>query len=94
MTTTFNGQKTTTEIPPIQISQQAVTNFEKAAPLTFVGIESVSVPAGSYPTASKYTRSVNETTFTYWSASGIPVPVKMISNFPSGSITSELMGWG
>jgi phospholipase C len=94
MTTTFNGQKTTTAISPIQISQQAVTNFEKAAPLTFAGTEPVSVPAGSYPAANKYTRTVNETTITHWSASGIPVPVKTITSFPSGSITSELVGWG
>ncbi len=96
MTTTFNGkrQKTTTDIPPIQISQQEVTNFEKAAPLTFAGTEPVSVPAGSYPAANKYTRTINETTITYWSALGIPVPVKTIASFPSGSITSELVGWG
>ena len=94
MTITLNGQKTTMNIPPGQISLEALTSFNKATPLTFVGIEPVSVPAGSYPAASKYTRSVNETTFTYWSASGIPVPVKMISSFPSGSITSELVGWG
>ncbi len=94
MTITFNGQKTTTNIPPGQTSLDAVTSFNTATPLTFVDIEPVSVPAGSYPNASKYTRLVNETTFTYWSASGIPVPVKMISNFPSGSITYELMGWG
>jgi hypothetical protein len=55
MTTTFNGQKTTMDIPPSQISQQEVTNFENASPLTFVGTEPVSVPAGSYPVASKYT---------------------------------------
>ena len=94
MTTTFNGQKTTTDIPPIQISQQAATNFEEAAPLTFDGTEPVSVPSGSYPAANKYTRTVNETTISYWSVSGIPVPVKIISNFPSGSITYELVGWG
>ncbi len=95
MTITTDGQKTTTNIPAGQsIPQTAITSFEKAFPLTFEGTEPVTVPAGSYPAAIKYTRSINETTITYWSVSGIPVPVRVVSSYPSGLFTEELVGWG
>lgn len=57
---------------------------------TFVGIEPVSVPAGTYPAASKYTSTVKGITTTFWTAPGVPGFVKMVS----GDATMELNGWG
>jgi len=57
---------------------------------TFVGIEPVSVPAGTYPTASKYTSQYQGATSTFWTAPGVPGFVKMVS----GDATMELNGWG
>jgi hypothetical protein len=93
-TMTFNGQTRTREIPAIQLSGQGFNNFNEEATLTFEGTESVTVPAGTYPSASKYTKSVNETTVTYWAASGVPVPVKEMTSSPRGSSNMELVGWG
>ena len=39
---------------------------------TFVGIEPVSVPAGTYPAASKYTSTYKGVTATFWTAPGVP----------------------
>ena len=57
---------------------------------TFEGIEPVSVPAGTYPAASKYTSTVKGITTTFWTAPGVPGFVKMVS----GDATMELNGWG
>jgi hypothetical protein len=100
MTKTINDQTMTQDIPASQLSTKApstqITNFNQESTLTFAGIESVTVPAGTYPTASKYTASMNGTDITYWVASGVPVPVKMTmtSSSAQGSSTFELMGWG
>jgi hypothetical protein len=68
---------------------------------TFVGIDPVTVPAGTYPGAMKYTvdsdddQLSNQTSATYWFAPGVPVPVKWILEDPEKgqSITYELAGW-
>ena len=57
---------------------------------TFVGIEPVAVPAGTYPAASKYTSTYQGVTSTFWTAPGVPGFVKMVS----GDATMELNGWG
>jgi hypothetical protein len=61
---------------------------------TFVGIEPVSVPAGTYATASKYTVTTQGQTMTYWTAPGVPTFVKYQMNTPQGVVTTELNGWG
>ena len=61
---------------------------------TFVGIESVSVPAGTYPAASKYTSTYKGVSATFWTAPGVPGFVKMVSGSSDGSATMELNGWG
>jgi hypothetical protein len=94
MTTTVNGQTMTQDVPASQLSTQVMSNFNKESPLTFAGIEPVSVPAGTYPVATKYTKSFNETEITYWAVSGIPVPVKEMTSSSQGSSTLELTGWG
>lgn len=95
MTMTVNGQTTTINIPASQLNQASATNFNKARSLTFEGIEPVSVPAGTYPAASKYSSTDNGSTMTFWSAPGVPVPVQMTATTSSGgSVKSELVGWG
>jgi hypothetical protein len=61
---------------------------------TFVGIEPVNVPAGTYATASKYTVTSQGNTMTYWTAPGVPGFVKYQMNTDQGPITTELNGWG
>ncbi len=69
---------------------------------TFIGNESVTVPAGTYPYAMKYVayaddaQSSKTATETYWFAPGIPVPVKWIIDEPDEGLlfTYELKGWG
>jgi len=94
MTIETNGYKMTVNIPPSQMPVTGITDFEKTSPVIYAGTENVSVPSGSYPNASKYIRSMNEATESYWAVSGIPIPVKMVSSSPNETITSELMGWG
>jgi len=94
MTMTVNGKTMTIAIPASQLNQMSATNFNKESTLTFAGIESVTVPAGTYPAASKYTKSENGATVTFWSAPGVPVPVQISSSTSTGSTTSKLVGWG
>ena len=61
---------------------------------TFVGIEPVTVPAGTYATASKYTVTSQGYSMTYWTAPGVPGFVKYQMNTEQGPITTELNGWG
>lgn len=60
--------------------------------LTYLGTESVTVPAGTFM-ASKYTSSYQGTTSTYWVAGGTPL-IKVVSSGGEGSSTMELNGWG
>ena len=61
---------------------------------TFVGVEPVSVPAGLYPAASKYTSTYQGTSSTFWTAPGVPGFVKMVTGGSNGGATMELNGWG
>ena len=60
----------------------------------FAGIEPVSVPAGTYAAASKYTVTTQGLTSTYWTAPGVPGFVKYQINTEGGPATIELNGWG
>jgi uncharacterized protein YceK len=60
---------------------------------TFVGIEPVTVPAGTYATASKYSITSQGQTMYYWTAPGVPGFIKMQTNTAEGAIM-ELNGWG
>jgi len=74
-------------------AQQVQNNPSKVSSdvtYTFTGIEPVSVPAGTYPTASKYTSIYKGVTSTFWTAPGVPGFVKMVA----GDVTMELNGWG
>lgn len=94
MTMTVNGQTTTQDVPASQLQSQQGGNFNSDYSMTFAGIEPVTVPAGKYAAASKYTASRNNIAMTYWAVSGVPVPVKYMSTSSQGSSTAELVGWG
>jgi len=65
----------------------SASSGETTAPsLTYVGKDPVTVPAGTY-VADKYTGEGA----TYWSATGVPVPVKIAYN--DGSATMELVSY-
>jgi hypothetical protein len=95
MTYIISGQTTTTDISPGQLKKSGEgTNFQKETILTYVGIETVSVPAGTF-VADKYTAPTDDGTGTYWVARGVPVPVKYyITSLQNGDTTAELEGWG
>lgn len=78
-----------------QTPQQTNPNEVKSdLTFTFVGIEPVTVPAGTYLTASKYTATKDGQTMTYWTVSGVPGFVKMQSKSKDGDVIMELNGWG
>jgi hypothetical protein len=70
--------------------QQNPSEVSSDVTYTFVGIEPVSVPAGTYPAASKYTSTYQGVTSTFWTAPGVPGFVKM----QTSDATMELNGWG
>jgi hypothetical protein len=81
--------------------EMGITPFgEMNITLTYKGTESVTVPAGTYPAARKYTGNFRDgTPITFWVASGIPVPVQY--QFPNKYLDGEnpfqsyeLKGWG
>jgi hypothetical protein len=67
--------------------------------LTYEGTESVTVPAGTYPDARKYSGKFHDgTPITFWVVPGIPVPVRY--QFPNKDLDGvdpfqsyELKGW-
>jgi hypothetical protein len=61
---------------------------------TFVGIEPVTVPAGTYPAASKYSVTTDGNTMYYWTAPGVPTFVKYQVTTSNGDIITELNSWG
>lgn len=69
---------------------------------TYIGIDPVTVPAGSYPAAMKYVSDADDdalsktATVTSWFAEGVPVSVKWkIEDREKGLFfTYELRGWG
>lgn len=61
---------------------------------SFVGIEPVSVGAGTYPTATKYMVTTQGQNIYYWTAPGVPTFVKFMSPSKDGDVVMELNGWG
>jgi hypothetical protein len=75
--------------------------FGKDVMLTYLGTESVTVPAGTFSGAGKYSyyNPDNNHEFTYWFAPGIPVPVMSRSEITMfagcyGLESHELIAWG
>jgi hypothetical protein len=84
---TYNGQ--TIEQPvqcPTTGPNSASTTGTETPQLTYVGTESVTVPAGTF-SCTKY--SLEGATF--WVASGVPLPVKIA--YDSGASTMELVSY-
>jgi hypothetical protein len=70
---------------------------------TYLGTETVTVPAGTFPNARKYKRNMSDvptlskTGFaTYWFAPGVPAPIRIVTEDPKKDelLTRELKGWG
>jgi len=81
--------------------EMGITPFgEMNITLTDKGTESITVPAGTYPNARKYTGNFRDgTPITFWVTPGIPVPV--LYQFPNKYLDGvdpfqsyELKGWG
>ena len=81
--------------------EMGITPFgEMNITLTYEGIESVTVPVGTYPDARKYTGKFHDgTPISFWVVPGIPVPV--LYQFPNKYLDGdnpfqsyELKGWG
>lgn len=91
-----NGQTVMDQdIPPGDSSKTPNDpNTDKTVQYTFIGVEPVSVPAGTYPAAMKYTATIQGMTSTYWTAPGVPLFVKMVLKSTDGDITQELVAWG
>jgi hypothetical protein len=91
-----NGQTVMDQdIPPGDSSKAPKDpNADKTMQYTFVGVEPVSVPAGAYPAAMKYTATIQGMTSLYWTTPGVPMFVKMVAKSADGDITQELVGWG
>jgi len=91
-----NGQTVMDQdIPPGDTSKAPKDpNTDKTVQYTFVGVEPVTVPAGVYPAAMKYTATIQGMTSTYWTAPGVPMFVKMVVKSTEGDITQDLVGWG
>jgi hypothetical protein len=67
----------------------------------YIGIDPVTVPAGSYPGAMKFVETVTGSsiaggteTGTYWFVTGVPVPVKRTYEARGVFQMVELTGWG
>ena len=77
-------------------SQQSNPNdVQPDVKFTFVTIEPVTVPAGTYPMASKYSVTTPEQgTVYFWTAPGVPGFVKYEIKTTDGIGTVELNGWG
>lgn len=68
-------------------TEEDETRFE------LMGSESVTVPAGTFTGANKY-RNTEESGSYIWAVSGVPVPLKIVSNDDRRTTTIELLGWG
>jgi hypothetical protein len=83
--------------PTGQVTGQAQENpaeVRSDVKFIFVGIEPVSVPAGTYLTASKYSVTSDGNTIYYWTAPGVPTFVKYEVTTDDGKAMTELNGWG
>lgn len=73
-------------------TENPLTSYS-GSPVTNVGTESVTVPAGTY-TATKYMFTSSGSTGTVWVAPNVPVPVKMSSTASGYTTDMVLTGWG
>jgi hypothetical protein len=77
-----------------QPAQSNPANVKSDVKFSFVGIEPVSVGAGTYPTATKYKVTSEGQDIYYWTAPGVPTFVKFMSPSKDGDVVMELNDWG
>jgi hypothetical protein len=77
-----------------QPGQSNPADVKSDVKFTFVGVEPVSVGAGTYPAATKYMATSQGQKIYYWTAAGVPTFVKMQSPSSDGDVIMELNGWG
>jgi hypothetical protein len=77
-----------------QPAQSNPADVKSDVKFTFVGVEPVSVGAGTYPVATKYMATSDGQKTYYWTAAGVPTFVKMQSPSSDGDVIMELNGWG
>jgi hypothetical protein len=77
-----------------QPAQSNPADVKSDVKFTFVGIEPVSVGAGTYAAASKYMVTSQGQNIYYWTAPGVPTFVKYMSPSSDGNVVMELNGWG
>jgi hypothetical protein len=87
---TSKGGQTTAGEP----AQSNPADVKSDARFTFVGVEPVSVGAGTYPAATKYKITSDGHDTFYWTAPGVPTFVKFMSSSGNGNVVMELNGWG
>ncbi len=75
-------------------AQSNPSDVKSDVKFTVVGIEPVTVPAGTYATATKYAVTTNGKTVYYWTAPGVPGFVKMQFDSSNGNMVTELNAWG
>ena len=83
------NQTTTTVIPGLP--SPAPTTASSTVRVTYVGQESVTVPAGTF-TACKFTELVSGNTSTLWIIKGKGVAARNDSTSSSGTVTLQLQG--
>lgn len=62
------------------------------AALVNVGVETITVPAGTF-TCTKYTVTENGETTTFWASPQAPLPVKYEGTSEGSTVTTELVSW-
>lgn len=77
-----------------QTVQSNPAEVKSDATFTVVGIEPVSVGAGTYPAATKYVLTSQGHNLYYWTAPGVPTFIKFVSPSTNGDVVMELNGWG
>ena len=77
-----------------QPGQSNPADVKSDVKFTFVGVEPVSVGAGTYPAATKYMATSQGQKIYYWTAAGVPTFVRMQSPSSDGDVIMELNGWG
>ena len=83
------SSKGQTGAQPVQSNPAEV---KSDATFTVVGIEPVTVGAGTYPAATKYVLTSQGQNLYYWTAPGVPTFVKFISPSNEGDVVMELNG--
>ncbi|MEM4637508.1 MAG: hypothetical protein QXK76_00605 [Candidatus Woesearchaeota archaeon] len=83
----FNGRVMENSAECPKEGPNAVSSYDKTPELEYIGMESVTVPLGSF-NAKKY---VLDNTIIYWYVESIPIPLKVV--YTNSGTTMELVRW-